>query len=1332
MTDDKDVAQLGEELVLSSSDDEIPEGESSPKHVPCSASVPPQPLSDNPEAFASQLLEKPWLEASDVLQLFEMLPMAVPQRGTEGKAFATGAFARVKVGLRTNVAVFPQASRVFASFVRQSAPGHKFTSVVVFEGVRTKPHRDQQNSCVPNLVVPLSSFEKGDIWVATDCGTVSRQVNGQQQKGVLLPVGAGPVLFDARRALHLTEPWKGRRVVLVAFSIGAFSRLSSEASERLSALQFNLPNQPDAAAFQERPQLPVRLPWPPRLPLLASAPSVPDIPKPAAGEPLFLELCAGTAMLSRCFHEVGVPVMPIDHQHNRHLPLAKVCNLSLTEDSTWDFLRHLIDTCDILFVHAAPPCGTCSMARHIRRKGVSAGPLRSKQFPMGLPSLNGVDRAKVEAANQIYTKLGRFLQDLGRRAIPWSVENPESSMLWQLPCFQPLVQDNHVFSFDMCCYGGSRLTHRSLLTSCFGLRHFRQRCSGGHEHLPWTPKVAPGGKVHFPTADEAAYPRPFCVQFVALVFRHLGRPLPATPAPQVSAQASASSARQPRGRRIPPVMPEFKRVLVYQVAALPQVDHKRRLLQPLRDAPAGSKLISSTSLLSEVGLSSASETTVQAVAELVDSSSSESGDTASPVGPDDQASTCFEVSLGVYASPEEFVDECLNVEHPFDQLHAAPDVLKQCLFDMLTKGPAWVVDRRAKLLKKWTQWARDLEAEEAGLRKSLDLEVAKVLQGKRLLLLEKIASSIGWVDMGVFAELRKGFDLVGHAKHTGVFALESRPPKLPKDDFLAATKFLRPALLGKVKSSSMDRNARELWEKTMQEVESGMLEGPLSSQQLDDRHPSGWLPTRRFGVEQTSAAGRKLRPVDDFTENKVNLAFGSMDKLDLNALDQLICTCRIWARAMCGGHDCELVLSSGLVLKGRVHPGWKKAGHQPLLTTLDLRAAYKQFAVSADSRAWAVIALLNPDTLVPGLFESKALPFGSAASVLHFNRLSRLLWRLGVELLIPWGNFFDDFPAMSPSAISDNTMSTMTALCSLLGFAFADDKLSPFQPAATMLGVEVDCSRCDEGLVLVRNKPGRAEELVVSLEEFLREGVISRKRYLSLMGRLHYTDSYILGKSGRLIMADIRSWARGHCSDELVLDDAARESLRLFIARLRACEPRQVPCGVASHVVHVFTDGASEGEVHSIGGVLVVPGRLHSCFGSLVPDHLISKWTSTMRHIIGPVESYAVAVARRVWHQFIASQRALFFIDNVQAQDSYIKGTSANPYVREILLSFEESEKLSPSWTWFARVASPSNVADEPSRAAFEFLHKAQCRRVTPSCPISGFDLVDLGALGKI
>ena len=134
----------------------------------------------------------------------------------------------------------------------------------------------------------------------------------------------------------------------------------------------------------------------------------------------------------------------------------------------------------------------------------------------------------------------------------------------------------------------------------------------------------------------------------------------------------------------------------------------------------------------------------------------------------------FEVRLGVYASPEEFVQDCRTVEHPFDKLHAVPDSLKQCLFDMLVKGPAWVVQRRASLLKVWTGWASELEVDERLLKDSLDPQVAKVLQGKRLLLLERIAKSIGWTDTGVFAELRQGFDLIGHHKHSGVFAYEPR------------------------------------------------------------------------------------------------------------------------------------------------------------------------------------------------------------------------------------------------------------------------------------------------------------------------------------------------------------------------------------------------------------------------------------------------------------------------------------------------------------------------------------------------------------------------------
>ena len=40
------------------------------------------------------------------------------------------------------------------------------------------------------------------------------------------------------------------------------------------------------------------------------------------------------------------------------------------------------------------------------------------------------------------------------------------------------------------------------------------------------------------------------------------------------------------------------------------------------------------------------------------------------------------------------------------------------------------------------------------------------------------------------------------------------------------------------------------------------------------------------------------------------------------------------------------------------------------------------------------------------------LPFGAAASVLHFNRVSNLLWAIGCKLGIVWSSYYDDFPLL--------------------------------------------------------------------------------------------------------------------------------------------------------------------------------------------------------------------------------------------------------------------------------------------------------------------------------
>ena len=97
-----------------------------------------------------------------------------------------------------------------------------------------------------------------------------------------------------------------------------------------------------------------------RLPELPEAKPPEQPPKDTTPtlKPLVIEICAGTAMLSRCFQEVGFDVMAVDHSHNRFHPLAHICTLDLTLKSSWEFLYYVVRNFPVCFVHAAPPCGT--------------------------------------------------------------------------------------------------------------------------------------------------------------------------------------------------------------------------------------------------------------------------------------------------------------------------------------------------------------------------------------------------------------------------------------------------------------------------------------------------------------------------------------------------------------------------------------------------------------------------------------------------------------------------------------------------------------------------------------------------------------------------------------------------------------------------------------------------------------------------------------------------------------------------------------------------------------------------------------------------------------
>ena len=253
-------------------------------------------------------------------------------------------------------------------------------------------------------------------------------------------------------------------------------------------------------------------------------------------------------------------------------------------------------------------------------------------------------------------------------------------------------------------------------------------------------------------------------------------------------------------------------------------------------------------------------------------------------------------------------------------------------------------------------------------------------------------------------------------------------------------------------------------------------------------------------------------------------AFGFSDKLDLRALDHLVAAIRFWVRSVKGRVTVEVALSDGPILSGKLHPDWRDCSKRALeLTALDLRSAYKQFAISPESRSLSMLALKHPFTGDLACFETEALPFGSNASVVHFSRAARLLQAIGHHLMLC---YFDDYPTLSPRTLSASTHHTLRTLVALLGFDCSWDKLQDFGPLAALLGVEVDVSKAEEEGVLIGNKEGRASEAVAAIVELVETGSADGRAFLSVLGRIQFADAQVIGRAGCLALAKIRSLSK--------------------------------------------------------------------------------------------------------------------------------------------------------------------------------------------------------------
>lgn len=129
--------------------------------------------------------------------------------------------------------------------------------------------------------------------------------------------------------------------------------------------------------------------------------------------------------------------------------------LDLLDKRQVDIILDLVDKGSITVAWAAIPCGTASKAREIPLANGRAGPrpLRSNEFPQGLPGLSTAEQDRVTKANVIYDHVSLILQAILDKGGLVAVENPRGSYVWQYKWFEisNIVTSNIVSGLQFSC-----------------------------------------------------------------------------------------------------------------------------------------------------------------------------------------------------------------------------------------------------------------------------------------------------------------------------------------------------------------------------------------------------------------------------------------------------------------------------------------------------------------------------------------------------------------------------------------------------------------------------------------------------------------------------------------------------------------------------------------------------------------------------------------------------------------------------------------------------------------------------------------------------------------
>ena len=189
---------------------------------------------------------------------------------------------------------------------------------------------------------------------------------------------------------------------------------------------------------------------------------------PKLQDMLVVELCCGSAGISKACSESGFQTLALDVRPSA-AAAVRVLKFDLLQPDAVSSLSQMlcIEADRIALVWARVPSSTTNrikekpLSRIAKAVFPTPKPLRTLEFPDGLPGLRGIDKGKLETANLVFESVCDLLTKASKQGIRCVIQNPTHSVFWATSWFRSLEvlsPQSHWISFPLCAHGAWRPT----------------------------------------------------------------------------------------------------------------------------------------------------------------------------------------------------------------------------------------------------------------------------------------------------------------------------------------------------------------------------------------------------------------------------------------------------------------------------------------------------------------------------------------------------------------------------------------------------------------------------------------------------------------------------------------------------------------------------------------------------------------------------------------------------------------------------------------------------------------------------------------------------------